>query len=131
MPDVTQAREQKCYHAINPMAEPNMDSSNWCGGCKWQFVQYDFQRKIKSDIIQDSFKADFDLVKGVWSWEVLATPNEYSWRNKIEFSFWKYIVSNKNDEKWFLIREDWNLWFHRQWQFSKVIDVDQCRYHSR
>jgi hypothetical protein len=28
MPDVTQAREQKCYHAINPMAEPNMDSSN-------------------------------------------------------------------------------------------------------
>ncbi len=42
----------------------------------------------------------------------------------MEFSFWKYIQKNKDWKKEVL--SDWSLWFHKQWQFSKIVDISDC-----
>jgi 23S rRNA (uracil-5-)-methyltransferase RumA len=42
------------------------------------------------------------------------------YRNKVEFSFWKFI-SKKFDRE-----EHFNVWFHKQWEFSKIEDFDWC-----
>lgn len=91
-----------------------------CGGCKWQTIPYKMQLEIKSKQIEESlfhlkkYQEDIDFL---W---VRPSPLEYNYRNKIEFSFGKFL-SKKYD-----IEEHFNLWFHKQWEFSKIVDCSNC-----
>jgi 23S rRNA (uracil-5-)-methyltransferase RumA len=51
---------------------------------------------------------------------IIASPLIDWYRNKVEFSFWKYISNKEN------IQEHFNVWFHKQWSFSQIQDVDWC-----
>lgn len=66
-----------------------------CGGCKWQMLSYGNQLKLKEDIVNDAFTKikkkilDLQVASIIWS------PSEKKYRNKIEFSFGKYITKGQ------------------------------------
>ncbi len=51
---------------------------------------------------------------------IIPSPLVDWYRNKVEFSFGKYI-SKQND-----IEQHFNVWFHKQWMFSQIEDYDGC-----
>ena len=103
-----------------------------CGGCKWQMLSYKNQMQLKEDIVNDAFTKikrklpDLQVLSIIWS------PSEKNYRNKIEFSFGKYITQNKewgSTSEWkkeLSVLSDWSVGFHKQGEFSKIIDIDSC-----
>lgn len=87
-----------------------------CGWCKWQILSYQKQLEIKESIVRESFRK----LDGIDFLPIVPSPLIKGYRNKIEFSFGKYI-SQRDD-----LHAEWNLWFHKQGEFSKIVDVDNC-----
>ena len=129
----------KCPHYFSPHTTRDVPlHKHGCGWCKWQIMSYDKQLQIKADMLQQCFSAiDIDILP------IVPSPEVYGYRNKIEFSFWKYLkkpyvdtsslskkekaeLKKETSSSNFEIEEHWQLWFHKQWEFSKVVDVDQC-----
>lgn len=110
----------KCPHylyAVNNLPP----CKTWCGWCKRQIASYDQQLLLKKQIIQDSFRFfDPSLVSII---DPLASPDIWWYRNKIEYSFGKFISGRWEGKK---TESDRSLWFHRQGMFGKIVDIDQC-----
>lgn len=110
-----------------------LNPSFWCWWCKWQILNYDDQIEIKRQIVIDSFRHIKDLITDFNLDEIQIVSNDakYWYRNKIEFSCWKYLVLDKDEsssqEKKYKIAQHWNLGFHKQWEFSKVINIENCK----
>ncbi len=111
--------EIKCPHYLYAKNDMPVHKSG-CGGCKWQIVAYGQQLTIKHDIVVDSFR---HLGKAIEVLPVLASPEIWWYRNKIEYSFGKFISWKLEDKQ---TLSDWSLGFHRQGMFGKIIDIDQC-----
>ncbi len=47
------------------------------------------------------------------------SPKIRWYRNKIEFSFGKYISEGQR-------LSEWSIGFHKQWEFAKIVDIDVC-----
>jgi len=97
----------------------NKNNKYWMSwGWKWVNIPYNEQLKIKQEQVIESFKwlqkyqSNIDFLDIEWS------PIIDWYRNKVEFSFWKYI----SHKMW--IEEHFNVWFHKQWEFSKVEDFE-------
>lgn len=89
----------------------------WCGWCKWQMLSYPKQLELKQEIVEDCFRKIKEKPNFL---PIVASPKDKWYRNKIEFSFWVYMASREG------IESRWNLWFHKQWEFSKIVDIDNC-----
>ncbi len=92
------------------------------GGWKWINIPYAEQLKIKQEQVKESI---FHLKKLQENLEDVFMPIVWSpivdwYRNKVEFSFWKFISAR------FEKAEHFNVWFHKQWEFSKVEDFEWC-----
>lgn len=106
--------------------EPRCIHFGVCGGCKWQNVDYSWQLKFKMDEVVNNIKR----IGGVTGFEVqaiLPAPEEYFYRNKMEFSF--------SDARWLTGEEigdaaeiaDKNaLGFHIPGMWSKILDLKEC-----
>lgn len=112
-----------CPHYFIPIwaSQENQNSYKiWCWWCKRQIMSYKNQLKLKYEIIKDWFERinkqipELEILPIIWS------PFEKWYRNKIEFSFWVYISERES------IESRWNLGFHKQWEFSKIVDIDSC-----
>lgn len=90
----------------------------WCGGCKRQQVAYEKQLKLKEEMIADSFRSIRKELETAEIREILSAPEHRWYRNKIEYSFGDY----KHGE----VHNTWALGFHKQWQFSQIIDINEC-----
>ena len=97
--------------------EDKSTSKVGCGGCKWQILPYEEQIHLKEQVVKDSF-AWVDFFSDVYEW-IIGCNKVFNYRNKMEFSFGKYI---SKEERY----SDWSLGFHKQWQFSKIVDIDSC-----
>lgn len=97
----------------------------YCGGCKWQHLDYNAQLAFKKKFISDNFirigNLNFQKIE-----EPLKSPQTTYYRNKLEFTF-----SNK---KWIepenFSKENYTptpaLGFHITNSFDKVIDIQKC-----
>ncbi|AHB40867.1 hypothetical protein P148_SR1C00001G0052 [candidate division SR1 bacterium RAAC1_SR1_1] len=94
-----------------------------CGGCKRQMMSYANQLNLKQAIIEDAFTKIKRLVPELVILPILASPQEKNYRNKIEFSFGKYVV--KQDDKLNFL-SDRSLGFHKQGEFSKIVNIHEC-----
>ena len=114
---------------------PNIQSSKLprkvgCGWCKWQMLSYPTQLKLKQDIVLDSFKKL--AAYPIEILPIIGSPLEKWYRNKIEFSFGKYITNAPHNEesipgkKEIQTLSDRSIGFHRQGEFSKIVDIDSC-----
>jgi 23S rRNA (uracil1939-C5)-methyltransferase len=97
-----------------------------CGGCKWQNLSYAKQLECKQDEVVNHIKR----IGGVENFEIipiLGAPEQYHYRNKMEFSFsnarWltKYEISSEEN---FGNRDA--LGFHIPGMWSKILDLNEC-----
>ncbi len=89
-------------------------------GAPWINIDYAHQIQIKDNQLKEAF---FHLKKYQENIEFLPvahTENIFGYRNKIEFSFGKYISHKESRD------EQFNVGFHKRWEFSRVEDYDNC-----
>ena len=97
-----------------------------CGGCKWQHLPYRLQLKYKEKQVKDNLsrigKVELAEIK-----PIIASSEEYLYRNKLEFTF--------SDKRWLTKEEvgsetrferEGALGFHIPGLFDKVLDIQEC-----
>ncbi len=111
--------------------EPQCRYFGWCGGCKWQHVDYDAQLDAKRTSVREAFEhaGGFDDPRVQ---PVLAAEHTYFYRNKMEFSFSANRWLTRNEiESGETFDKDFALGLHAPGQFAKVIDIHECHLQSR
>ena len=107
---------------------PRCAYSGYCGGCKWQFLDYDRQLEFKRQHVLESLE-HLAMLKGVVVHPTLPSKKVYGYRNKMEFSC--------TDRRWLLpeelgnpeIKMDFALGLHVPGTFNKVLDIETCHLH--
>ncbi len=90
------------------------------GWAKWLTIGYPDQLQIKSEQVREAFHQlrDFTL-ETVWH-PIIPSPEIYGYRNKVEFSWWKYISARE----W--VHDEFRFGFHAQGQFDRIEDCTYC-----
>jgi 23S rRNA (uracil1939-C5)-methyltransferase len=99
--------------------------SGVCGGCKWQFLDYEQQKKYKRRHVAESIE-HIGLLQGVPVHPILPSDKVFGYRNKMEFSC--------SDRRWLLPHEmedpeadrGFALGLHVPGTFYKVLDTRTC-----
>jgi 23S rRNA (uracil1939-C5)-methyltransferase len=113
------------YVTLSPQrVEPFCEHFKVCGGCKWQYLQYDDQLAHKEQLVRDALIRIGKVAVGAFL-PIVGAPETVYYRNKLEFTF-----SNK---RW-LLKEEMHtesdsihaLGFHRAGYFDKIVDINQC-----
>ncbi|MDL2275791.1 23S rRNA (uracil(1939)-C(5))-methyltransferase RlmD [Desulfosarcina sp. OttesenSCG-928-G10] len=106
---------------------PPCPYSGYCGGCKWQFIDYAHQIHLKQRHVAESL-AHIALMPGINVHETLPSDRIFGYRNKMEFSF--------SDRRWLMPSEleagvspDFALGLHVPGTFHKVLDTQACLLH--
>jgi len=96
-----------------------------CGGCKWQHLDYKSQLHFKDKEVRHNL-THIGKVTTEDYLPILAAPDTYYYRNKMEFSFsnqrWltaEEIASDKPIERK-------GVGFHKPGMWDKVVDIEQC-----
>ena len=89
-------------------------------GTPWINISYKNQLKIKQDQIIESFFHIQKYQNEIHFLPIESSPQTLGYRNKIEFSFGKYISL----KEW--RNEQFNVGFHKQGEFSRVEDYPNC-----
>lgn len=125
--------EAQVLHTVKKSPLEKDIPSEWqlYGGCKWLPIPYPDQLRIKEQQIAEAF---YPILKKLsehgflpaQEWQeqpefhpIVPSPESEHYRNKVEFSWGKYI-SAKED-----IHEEYRFGFHVQGQFDRIED---CRY---
>ncbi|MDA9808382.1 23S rRNA (uracil(1939)-C(5))-methyltransferase RlmD [Flavobacteriales bacterium] len=121
-----EARIEKIHNYSEKRTEPKCEHFGTCGGCKWQNMKYESQLSFKQNEVLNNLKRIGGIELPPHS-EILASENEYFYRNKMEFTF-----SNK---RWLTTEEVQSevdipdkdaLGFHVPGMFDKVINLNNC-----
>jgi 23S rRNA (uracil1939-C5)-methyltransferase len=99
--------------------------SGYCGGCKWQFLNYDQQLIYKRNHVRESLE-HIGLIKNTTVHATIPSEIIFGYRNKMEFSC--------ADRRWLLpaelnrpeIDRDFALGLHVPGTFHKVLDTRAC-----
>ncbi len=105
--------------------DPPCAYSGWCGGCKWQFLDYDKQLEYKRRHVSESL-AHIGGIRDVRVHPTRASDQVFHYRNKMEFSC--------ADRRWLLPEElgdpaidiGFALGLHVPGTYHKVLDIDKC-----
>ncbi|MBS3758263.1 MAG: 23S rRNA (uracil(1939)-C(5))-methyltransferase RlmD [Desulfobacterales bacterium] len=105
--------------------DPPCPYNGWCGGCKWQFLDYEKQLEYKRRHVSESL-AHIGGLKDVPIPATRASDRVFHYRNKMEFSC--------ADRRWLLPEEmgdpaidvSFALGLHVPGTYHKVLDIDRC-----
>ncbi len=90
------------------------------GGCRWLPIPYEKQLTIKEQQIREVFVHTPEMVVGV-SWHpIKASPEVYGYRNKVEFSWGKYISDREG------VNDTYRFGFHESGQFDRIVNCTYC-----
>ncbi|MFN8154246.1 MAG: 23S rRNA (uracil(1939)-C(5))-methyltransferase RlmD [Bacteroidia bacterium] len=96
-----------------------------CGGCKWQYMQYEGQLQYKQKQVTDALTRLGKLIEPPVL-PIIGSPLTRFYRNKLDYTF--------ADKKW-LTREEYDdrenrggpaLGFHIPGKFDKILDIETC-----
>jgi 23S rRNA (uracil1939-C5)-methyltransferase len=99
--------------------------SGFCGGCKWQFLDYDVQLIYKHQHVVESLE-HIGQIKNVPVHPTMASPLKFGYRNKMEFSC--------TDSRWLAPHEmqlsasakGFGIGLHVSGTFFKIFDTKRC-----
>lgn len=66
--------------------EPRCRHFSVCGGCQWQFLDYQDQLKVKQDLVKETLEHIGGL-KDIEFRPIIGAPSPWNYRNKMEYSF--------------------------------------------
>jgi 23S rRNA (uracil1939-C5)-methyltransferase len=97
----------------------------YCGGCKWQDVDYLYQLELKHHIVAESLGRTGGF-PDVTVHPVVPSPEILAYRNKMEFSFAanRWILPEEEDP--LAKPRNYALGFHIPGRFDKILDIDRC-----
>ena len=113
--------ESQCLEVIkkSQFEKPHPNNIFWDQAWSmWVNIPYEEQLKIKAGQIEEALFHIKKLQPELNIKPIIPSPLIDWYRNKIEFSFWKYISAKEHKS------EHFNVWFHKQWEFSKIEDFD-------
>ncbi len=93
------------------------------GGAKWLSISYEEQLKIKEEQVHDAFRPLFRLFEKSTPptfHPITASKEIYGYRNKVEFSFGKYISEKEG------IHDEFRFGFHEQGMYDRIINCTYC-----
>jgi 23S rRNA (uracil1939-C5)-methyltransferase len=111
--------------------QPRCKHFGTCGGCKWQHVSYAAQLDFKRQHVIDALERIGGFNNVVVN-PTLGSPEEFFYRNKMEFSFGDKWVTKEELEARNKKQEAGNrsplfaLGLHIPQRFDKVLDIDEC-----
>ena len=126
--DVRILKEKKSHyewqelHVVkrSPIEVPLPAGFQMYGGAKWLTIGYPDQLAIKSEQIREAFHhLRTHTTDTLWH-PITPSPEIYGYRNKVEFSWGKYISSRE----W--VHDDFRFGFHAQGQFDRIEDCTYC-----
>lgn len=101
------------------------DYCNYCGGCKWQQLEYSQQLEYKKAHVTESLE-HIGKLKGIKVNDVIGSDPIFGYRNKMEFSCsskrWLMPEELENED----IKKDFGIGLHVPGTFDKVIDIHRC-----
>ena len=105
--------------------EPPCRYFGFCGGCTWQFLDYEKQLFFKRELVLESLEHIGQLTS-IPVHPLIPSEKIFGYRNKMEFSF--------SDRRWLLpeelsdkaIPKDFALGLHVPGTFDKVLDTETC-----
>jgi len=120
--------DARVVEILNPSplrVEPPCEYSGICGGCKWQFLDYEKQLEIKTRHVAESI-AHIGKIADVTVHPAFPSDSVFGYRNKMEFSC--------SDRRWLLPQEmghegvepGFALGLHVPGTFYKVLDIKAC-----
>lgn len=98
-----------------------------CGGCSLQNLEYEEQIKWKRVFVTDALRR-IGKITDVEVSETLAAPQEFYYRNKMEFSFSanRWLSQREVDSDSEIEQRNFALGLHTPKNYLKVIDIDKC-----
>lgn len=90
------------------------------GGCKWLPIPYEKQLEIKQTQIHEAFHPLKDAIGSTMFHPIIPSPESEHYRNKVEFSWGKYISDREG------IHDEYRFGFHAPAQFDRIIDSTYC-----
>ncbi len=125
--------EAKIVELLSPSPyriEAACEYSGFCGGCKWQFIEYEKQLEYKRQHVIDSLE-HIGMINDVPVHLTIPSKKNTEYRNKMEFSC--------SDRRWLLPDELGNddidtgfaLGLHVPGTFYKVLDINACLLQSK
>ena len=121
-----EARIEKIHKYSNRRTKPKCEHFGTCGGCKWQNMQYSSQLEFKQNEVINNLKRIGGIELPI-NEKILASKNQYFYRNKMEFSFsnkrWLTLEEINSEEE---ILEKNALGFNVPGMFDKIINLNNC-----
>lgn len=93
------------------------------GGAKWLTIGYEDQLKIKEGQIGEAFHSILKYLDGnelPRFHPIIPSPEVYGYRNKVEFSWGKYISDREG------VHDEFRFGFHAQGQFDRIENCTYC-----
>jgi len=132
---ITRKKKNYAEARVVELLEPSSDRisaecpySGYCGGCKWQFLDYEKQLAYKQQHVAEAL-VHIGQIESALVHETIPSKQLFGYRNKMEFSC--------SDRRWVLPdemdRDDLDRTFalglHVPGTFNKVIDTEVCLLH--
>lgn len=107
--------------------EPKCDYFNDCGGCSLQNLSYSEQVKWKKVFVEDALRR-IGKITDINVSPTLAAPQEFYYRNKMEFSFSanRWLTQSEIDANQEIEQRNFALGLHTPKNYLKVIDIKKC-----
>jgi 23S rRNA (uracil1939-C5)-methyltransferase len=104
-----EARVVELIEASSDRIKPPCVYSGFCGGCKWQFLEYEIQLRYKRQHVHESLQ-HIGKLKDVQVHPTVPSPQIFGYRNKMEFE----------------IDKGFGIGLHVPGTFFKVFDTKRC-----
>ncbi len=134
--DVQVIKKRKAYYEARVVSltkqselrtEPACDYFGICGGCKLQHIDYQHQIRFKQNEVENNLIRLGKLTLPEDVSPIMASPEIYNYRNKMEFSFsarrWLTPDEIQNADA---ITDREGLGFHIAGMWDKVLDISEC-----
>ncbi len=107
--------------------QPPCPYSGICGGCKWQFLDYESQLEYKGRHVREALDHIGGLdVDSIPVHPVVPSPRVFGYRNKMEFSCtprrWLMPEELQRED----VKKDFALGLHVPGGFNKILHIDAC-----
>jgi 23S rRNA (uracil1939-C5)-methyltransferase len=122
-----QFAEARTIEIIQPSPyriQPICEYSDYCGGCKWQFIDYDQQIVFKQMHVAEAIE-HIGNIQSPTVHPTIRSPQIFEYRNKMEFSC--------SDRRWLMraemeqnIDRSFAMGLHVPGTFDKVLDIQRC-----